>query len=279
MMRTYEYKNVATVHSFTSLAEIPPYLKNTPRTSEDMATSEEVGRMEWFGHATFQDTISLVEGGWIKGAKEAQRVRQADTTLIPAYTRIDRSQLRACHGGGVPIVPRAVQGHPLCYRRPVDAPRPWQTLDLWIAVNAPANITGEQLILKGVGAVALVDALELRRIRVKLTVFSISKAGERLHMTACVVKKFADRLQLHQIAFPLAHPSYFRRLIFGCRERQPSVRGWDGYGRSYSYATKYDIPKGLLPASAAILLPQHDYTSAADAYLDMVERLPMDKVI
>jgi hypothetical protein len=122
---------------------------------------------------------------------------------------------------------------------------------------------------KGAMVLALVDKLEAAGIRVQLDVMLICSAigrNDTWHISVAA-KGANERLQIDSLAFLLAHPSSFRRVMFSYMETHAEALrfGAGGFG-GYGYPSDYK------PEGYDLFVPQLSYLNVKES-VEAVERL------
>lgn len=261
-MRTV--KNKTCIFRFENLLDIPLWLEANPNRTISHHADSIKPKSDWFGNVTYKQTLELVKSGWQEGAEKVDAVKTTHVDRLTGPTEeIVRTKFNPARAGGMVVVPQAIAGHPQCFRRPISQSRPTPVLNLWWLVTTNCNMGSETFVNQGVALLAVIDQVERRGVRVGVTVFSGTYEHERQCGWSCVVKRPQERLQIHQLAFPLAHAAYFRRLGFALIERQGSVEQCQPFVCSYGMPidrlgdqTRHKI-KGLVPNDALCITPQY----------------------
>lgn len=90
-----------------------------------------------------------------------------------------------------------------------------------------------------------VNELELTGYRVNLYITFVSKSYDGYISVTIKIKNASQRMNIKQMAFPLVHPSMFRRIMFGLIERLPETKNFGyGYGMCTEYAKTKHLFKG-----------------------------------
>jgi hypothetical protein len=154
--------------------------------------------------------------------------------------------------GGQASVPRYLQGIPtnMVDRKqvPIKSKIIVVNKDVWY----PALVSSTDIFEEGVKALQIIQALENKGYRVKLnacfgTLDSTEFIGGRV-----TIKRPEDRFSLQKVAFPLAHPSFLRRILFNWLEHFPTNSHFGGYGRPDT-----DRLKVAFLEKNEIFLPRH----------------------
>ena len=141
-------------------------------------------------------------------------------------------------------------------------------VEIWFRLGCPANIKGKQLMNQGVAMLAAIDKIEAQGIRVKLVAWyqgwgrHRETVKERRFHFSCVVKRADEPLHLHTLAFAIAHPAFFRRLVFAVIERQGSKDQTGsftdgGYG---GIEQRTDAIPNAIPQDVMVVNPNWDAT-------------------
>lgn len=232
-------------HHFGSPLELYEWTKRTPKdaTAGDTSTQRTMGE-SWDLGASHADTVAMITKGWEEGTRQLRDLSRENFAPV-AYHDVARSKLTAVQGGGRPVPALVSQGSPLCYQRMQMRPTQQRVIKLWISVGARARVSAQTLMSRGVAALAAIEAYEAKGIRVEVTAATNAHDGSHRMLTTVRIKEAGERLQKQRVAFPIAHPAFFRRMIFGVRERRgDAVARFSDYG-----VTPGDAPDEL-PADA-----------------------------
>lgn len=198
--------------------------------------SQTEGDVGFYG-CEFDEAIALCEKGWPEGAKKlapAQFSAEAGTEkfMEPVYDV----------AGDDVDVGRFVEGDPECMISYEVREKQGKTVRIGFSCCYSCGTATETIIKCGREVVAAVDAAEREGYRVELTAeWAIAGGGkynESIILTQVVVKQAQDALDIDSVAFVIAHPSAFRRMVFGVWEQLPTAvrEGFNvvrsgGYGR------------------------------------------------
>lgn len=226
--------NLITV-SFESIHEAVDFLKNTERTNFYQnyhlsdARSEE--RTKFSGTKSFEEAMELLLHGWNQGAETLNTrlttANKQDAPIQVSRTIYDVAGYQAC-------VPRYLQGIPtnMINRRTVTQKQ--KVVDVVRDIGYAGSIKAETMLNKGLEALNVVNTLEKQGTRCNLYVSAICKNNmfsKKLVNIQIRIKSSTQRLNVKQIAFPLAHPAFFRRIVFGLIERLHETKdNGAGYG-------------------------------------------------
>lgn len=196
------------------------------------AHSMREGDESWAGTKTWDEARRLMKSGWAEKAKELES--QLSKELNKEPTQVMRQKSVYDVVGGNCSVPRYLQGVPTSMIRQVRTPVKQKTVTVNYNLTFNGNTSEKELIENAVKCLAYVKRLEDSGTRVNLNVFFVTGLGHRAFAYVVPIKKTGERLSLAKMAFTLCHPAMFRRIMFGCLERDKDVTEdfVYGYGRA-----------------------------------------------
>lgn len=219
------------VVEFDSLSEFYNYICDTPINEtfrwETLSSSRtDSDRANWTGTSSFNEASDLLRNGWTIGAEKltkALKVAQLDTQQQTAY----RNVLSVC--GYQAIVPLYLQGVPNSMVNKKLVPVKQKVLTLNKLMSVSACVSAKTMEEESIKCFQIIKKIEESGIRVNLNL--MISTGH-----ACVkirLKSAGERLNVSKLAFPLVHPSMFRRLYFRFVETYPTIpKSFSmGYGR------------------------------------------------
>ena len=231
-MRVVTKKGKALQHvvcTFDGLAELTDWLEKTPtdKTGNDLASQAHHGDKVWDFELGYKGSLDLINNGWEKGAQEIEKLRNKQVgDIANGYAEVSQPEWNRDVAGDAVDVGAFLSGEPECMlvreEEEVNVP----VVEIWFRLGCPANVEGKQLMNQGVAMLAAIDKIEAQGIRVKLVAWyqgwgrhRRTVKDRRFHFS-CVVKRADEPLHLHTLAFAIAHPAFFRRLVFAVIERQ-----------------------------------------------------------
>lgn len=217
------------VVEFDSLVEFYDYICNTPlnktfRWSE--LSSSRTTRNEWSGTRSFNEASDLLHNGWTIGAEKLTKqlkVAKLDVQQQTAY----RNVLSVC--GYQAIVPLYLQGVPNNMVNKKVVPVKQKVITLNKIVSVSSSVSAQTMEQESIKCFQIIKKIEESGIRVNLNLM-ISTG----HVCVKIrLKSAGERLNVSKLAFPLVHPSMFRRLYFRFVETYPTIPESysHGYGR------------------------------------------------
>ena len=190
------------------------------------------------GRQSFTLTDNYDEAEYIlrHGAQNIADRMNKSLENIRASAQMDRAVLEPYYYGSRVNVPRAIIGHPKAMIRRVNIPLKTSAVRLIYDISANCNIKAEELLKCGIVVLELVYRLEAARTRVELDVCGYAaetNSGDAV--TFINLKRGQEPLDILKVAYPLAHPSFFRRHNFKWMETVSGAEYPDsGYGRHLS---------------------------------------------
>lgn len=196
-------------------------------------SSQESGHgLSWDLGVGWEGALRLARDGWPEG------VRLVEMAAAEVQANARTSTLRYDVAGEFPDVARYAAGDPfnMISRRQQKMNHP--VVHIIVNPNCSAAVGAEKFAQYGGALAALVDQIENTRRRVELDVLAVnSHQGRGRSRVGWKVKRASDALDLGAVAFSIAHPAAFRRLVFALWERTP--RNYHTYG----YGTVTDITR------------------------------------
>lgn len=217
------------VVEFDSLKEFYNYIINTPinnafRWKSLHSSTSNSGN--WHGTKTFDEATELFKNGWTIGAEELTKKLKIAETQKEVQT-VYKSILSMC--GYQAIVPLYLQGVPnnMVNKKMVPIKNKVITINKTLSVSA--SVSAETMKNESIKCFQIVKKIEASGIRVNLNLM-ISTG----HVCVKIRLKSAnEKLNISKLAFPLVHPSMFRRLYFRFIETYPTIPS--NYTKGYGY--------------------------------------------
>ena len=227
------------IDEFESLGEALAYAKaNTDRRSSDNKRD-----IKWAGSETLDDAVKLGMDGWHDIRPEV------DTMFSHMEEQINMAlgdvfQMRYDYSGDTVDIDRFLMGDPehMMDYETVPAGRMGRVVRVLINGAASARITPEEIMRRGVLAVALVDVLNKLGVGVEVWLESATDDnGRGIHSQLIKLHSSEERLDIDNLMFAMAHPSMLRRVGFSILERT----GWSNAKRIAQEGAGYGQPHNL----------------------------------
>lgn len=136
--------------------------------------------------------------------------------------------------GSRPSVARAIIGHPKSMIRRETVQQKTNAIHILYDISDNCKVTSEELLQAGVVVLELVYRLEAARIRINLDIigYAAQIIGGQYLISSINLKAGQEPLDVLRIAYPLAHPAFFRRHNFRWAETVNGIKYHDsGYGK------------------------------------------------
>lgn len=252
--------------SFPTLGDALGYLRKAIPDPGAYWTSNSCGE-DWSRGENLVGAMSLAVKGWPAVITAAAKARNLRLSSAPHY---ERAMVNDVVGSRVNIS-RYLSGNPNCLRRRAAAPK--RPLIRLICSQCPSGaISADELMTRGVGIIAAVNALEKAQFVVEIVTTWKTDNGE----CAITVKQAGKPISAPRVAYALAHSAFSRQILLAAgtkaladarrlpehlRER-PGIHGMP-------LTSPAERPGDVVIPCAA--LAAHDSTTAAaDAALDAI---------
>ncbi len=240
--------------------------------------------LDWSGGLTWTEAKVMALSGWREGLEKIDRYRAQIAPTITQHV-LRPTQVYAIAGHYVDVG-SYLANDPECFITRVYEQRnyPGRIFKLVCSISFSAAISPETIIQRGAMVCALVDAIEFAGHRVEvicngaMSMHSSKEHRQGLHKgdgwfeVSVVVKKTQQPLEMSDLAFCLAHPSMFRRLIFSSAE----IEGWSDVAHAYGYPSEASEKGDLYVAE--IFSGTVPDTEAINWVLSELKRLGVDLV-
>lgn len=197
-------------------------------------------RDSFTGTRSYEEAVDICRLGYKDILDKLRNMVEKNITKYQE-SKSDRDTHIDSNVGYAPNVPKALMNLPQSMINIQRSPRSVRTLDIVYFMVANCNVDKQVFIGSGSYLLSAIELIERQRIRVQLRVSPFcSEArydGERV-MTVVKVKEYTEKLSLLKLCFPLAHPSFFRRMGFKWLETFPELSDTNfvsSYGRSLNF--------------------------------------------
>lgn len=263
-MKQTKSDNGYKVVSFNSLGEFYDYITTTETNAAftNARLSSYEGSEEFTKTASFEDAVKLFREGW--------SVQAQDLTIQLAKAEKKaqaQSVNRRCYdvAGGFVSVPRYIQGKPNCMIRMKKQQIKQRVINLYKSVDYTGSTSADTIIEESVKAMQIIKRVESLGYRVNLfiTMGIQTHNGTYKTIVNVKIKDASEKLNVSKLAFPLAHPSMLRRLMFRFIEVSPFTNttkyNWN-YG---SVVHSHTMRQALISESGTYFLPSFIYCDTA----------------
>ena len=233
------------IQEFDSISDLRHYLKSSPEKSTLWANTYLASGGS--DSTSYQEADELLRTGWLVQAEKL--AKKVPVKTVQATVRKSAPSFGMV--GHQASVPRYIMGVPqsMINNKPIEVKQKIIVINKCITFSG--SISTDQIEEEGVKCLQIIQALEGKGYRIKLNIIEISEASNQIALCKVCIKKPEERLSLIKIAFPIAHPSMLRIIMFRQMEKfeQLTDRGFlNGYGRPTN-DYKHLLKKGeyLLP--------------------------------
>lgn len=227
---------------FEDLADFWKYaMQESNAYTKSSRRNKDIG---WSGGLTWEEAKKMALSGWAEGMKEIEKY-QAKISPKIAEKVLRPIQVFAQTGYCVDVG-AFLANDPECFimREFEERNYPGRIYKLVCSISFSAAITPETIIQRGAMICALIDAIEYAGHRVEVICnnaltndqynrnYSSNRNG--WFEVSVVVKKANQALEMTDLAFCLAHPAMFRRIMFSVAE----IEGWSDFAHAYGYPSE-----------------------------------------
>jgi hypothetical protein len=229
-------------------------------------------RGSWSGTQTFDEAVELSRTGYNEVRPEVDTcVNEVMTKLIDVELQTP-IYLHDVNGPGFDI-DRFCDGDPECFFDTVEIPDDGnKVVVILIDCMYDSAVSHESIIRRGSAVTALIEVLTRVgyqcEVWTEATIYGGGSRGGKVfrHSLLTRVKEAGQELDVDRLMYPMAHPSFFRRIVFGAQEVETdTVRkathcfigggyGGSGWGGIHS--------KDEVGASVTVEAPNYHQTTA-----------------
>lgn len=206
---------------YDSMGELLRFVEELPGTP---STSE----LSWRGGVTFADCVNLARSGWPEGVAKARTVAQKIAArIVEATGAVEQDALEYDNWGAGFDVGAVISGVPECWIR-LEPQKQKRAVVIVTNVCASGGVPAKALMTRGIAVSALVMALQAQGHPV--TVWCGAELGNNGYPEALesAYVKILDAnyptFDLDRAVFALAHPGFFRWLLFAESECEKTGR-------------------------------------------------------
>ena len=231
--------------SFNSITEVVNYIDTVERTPfyKSIHKSDDYN-YNFRGTYSMEEARELLLHGWDDGAKQLKDKLDAkvnvNNTGYKNKTIYDVAGFQCS-------VPRYLQGVPTNMINNKRVVQKQKVVNITKDFGYSGITSKETMIHESIKFLQAVEKLEQQGVRCNVFVSFVSRnpSANGYIDIRMKVKESSQRMNLKQLAFPLAHPSMFRRITFALIERLEDCKDFGmGYGRCTEWETVKHLYKG-----------------------------------
>lgn len=175
--------------------------------------------------------------------------------------------------GGQPLVANHVMGLPLTMLHQEKVKSPQKILDIFIGGEYPWHVSTEEVLQYFGEVVALLQHLEKRGKRVRITLFytfaDCDDGLSKMHCCKILLKRESEPFSLRRLLYPLSNDGMLRGFLFRWYETLDGARELSGYGTP-PYTIRRKRPKTYKKMEKVFDLPK-DYIYYGCDYKSIIE--------
>lgn len=221
-----------TMWEFLSLGEFSKWVKEAPTsgTFKGERLSSKKGDSYFTQTNSFEEAWELMTYGWRDASKEMtgkyKKMRDFKQTGMALSMKPDVM-------GFQPIVPNWLANQPMSMVNARMDVKKQKVLNMVKIITYHGGMSAKTMMEDGIKTLVMIDTLERAGYRINLEVCDMGLAGGEYLGSMVRVKNANERFNIAKVAFPVAHPSMLRRMVFRfvecCPDANRSFCG--GYGR------------------------------------------------
>lgn len=173
--------------------------------------SERHGRTSFYGTSSFEIANKIMAKGYKEGCKNLMQCKEG----IQIKNDAQKSKVIKSYAGFAPCVPAVLMGMPktMYYRKKEMTKMP--VINLYYDCGVNCSVSTDIMTLGGKNVYALCKYLDAKNIRVNLFSFvGVHIAGSKNAFLTIKIKDASTPVNPQLIAYPVIHPSFFRRHVF-----------------------------------------------------------------
>ena len=259
--------------SLTSYASVIAKRKpNTVFCSRSLASK--TGDKDFTLTASYEDSLALMMTGYKKEGLKNLTVSQG--ARVTHTSHVTKNLPTTDVVGYIPHIPNAITGIPQSMISTKPTEQKAKVVSILYDMGSNAGTDAEHFVAAGRKLLEVIMTLELQGYRVGLKI--LTSFCEDSQKAFCIVKVKDHRQQINplKVAYPLLHPSFFRRQGFRWLETSPAVTcsGFScGYGHVLRYSFKTVSERREYLREQNVLEPGCFYTEFEEAYENTVDKL------
>ena len=225
-------KTTTYIREFDSLNSFYEYITTTPLNDtfcwKKGGLSSTQGSKQFTGTESFEEAVNLFKDGWDDMAKKLTKKLKVQPNCS-VTSQVQKTVYDIV--GFQCSVPRYLQGIPtnMVNKRLTPVKQKVVTLNKDFSYNC--SISTEDIIEASIQTMQVVKKIEAQGIRVNLNIIFGVKGDNTKEVVKIRIKSANERVNVSKLAFPLVHPSMFRRLCFRYIEVAPTIT--DSYSFGY----------------------------------------------
>lgn len=197
-------------------------------------SSDERGE-SFSGTGSLVEALNVMKNGYVDPLDKIKK--SMNSVQVKSNTPVAKVRPTVGVVGFAPCVPNAIMGLPNSMIAVERVPMKSKVLTIMYSIGVNWKVPQREIIDAGTAVLKMINDLELKGYRVKLTVELLGTAsGNEFASCTVNVKDWRQHLDLKKLTFPLVHPSALRRVGLRWLETTPNLT-------QYGYTGGYGTPK------------------------------------
>lgn len=207
--------NIVSAEVFGSVLEFVNTInKRTPNKAflEAGVEKSKTGTADFTGTTNFEEAQGLMKHGYKEGVKDLLQCKSGVNVISPERKKQTFQDVT----GFAPIVPNAIIGLPKSMINKRIQQKQARAINILLDIDICGGTDKSAILLGGKNIYSLIKSIEATGTKVNLTVTSSSYIT-KVKKFVCVFIKVKDSKQAinpQLVAYPVIHPSFFRRHVF-----------------------------------------------------------------
>lgn len=218
-------------YDFDSITAFLDYIDSAPINSEIWGyrrLESETENYDFCKTHSLEEAKELCKYGYHDNFEKLVELKNT----LEKYIKLSRKQSRQYnfYVGYAPDVKAYLEGSPLSMLNRQYPKR--KHIDVYFNAANIASVSSNMIFNRGAITLCIVEILENMGFSVDFNFFTMASKNDQVHYVKLNLKRSGERLNIQKSFFPLAHPSFLRRLIFRLMEQTPDITmAWiSGYG-------------------------------------------------
>lgn len=218
-------------YDFDSITAFLDYIDSAPINSEIWGyrrLESETENYDFCKTHSLEEAKELCKYGYHDNFEKLVELKNT----LEKYIKLSRKQSRQYnfYVGYAPDVKAYLEGSPLSMLNR-QYPK-LKHIDVYFNAANIASVSSNMIFNRGAITLCIVEILENMGFSVDFNFFTMASKNDQVHYVKLNLKRSGERLNIQKSFFPLAHPSFLRRLIFRLMEQTPDITmAWtSGYG-------------------------------------------------
>ncbi len=212
---------------------------------------------DWSPH-NWEESLELAKTGWYDIEKKIRKM-VGDISFATSGSMLERVAFQMACQGEEYDVGALLEGVPECMYLPTSEITQGRTIyKIGVPFGALEGYSAKDFITQGATACALVQSIEQRGQTCEVVAVHRTSGWDGFGIRVDIpIMQAGDPIDIPFLAFALAHPSTFRRLVFKLMEADPRHKELGADGGSYGRTESKDMPTATwcdvqLPSVATI---------------------------